>query len=70
MNNMGWYLTSALGVLAAIVIPIANNCPYGAEICSVLTSVASGLALVLGITHPGHGLTPPPPDAPPAPPKP
>ena len=59
--NIGWYVTTALGVIAAIVIPIANNCPYGSEVCAVLTSVASGLALVLGITHPGHGITPPAP---------
>lgn len=49
-----WWMTTLLGAIAAIIIPLANNCTFGNDVCQILSSVASAIALLLGATHSGN----------------
>lgn len=59
MQNFPWWMTTVLGLAAAVAGPLAANCLFGAAVCSIITAVNSGIVLLLGITHPGTGLIPP-----------
>jgi len=59
-TSVGWWITTILGGIAAVLVPISTNCTFGPQICPVLAAIAGGLALLLGVTHPGIGTTTPP----------
>ncbi len=52
-NNAAWWVTTILGGLAAILVPLATNCAFGASVCPILAAIASALTAILGVTHPG-----------------
>lgn len=59
MSNIGWWATTVLGAIGAVLAPIVASCPYGPQICTVLVGLSSAISLLLGVTHSGVNLTPP-----------
>lgn len=54
----GWWITTALGILAGIAIQLTQNCVFGPEICTILAAFAAVTAPILGISHSGNFKTP------------
>ncbi len=58
MSNAGWWATTILGAIGAVLTPIVASCPYGSEVCTILVGLSSAISLLLGVTHTGVSLTP------------
>ena len=57
--NAGWWLTTVLGVAAAVIGPLAANCNLGGTVCAVIGSIATAINAVIAVTHPGTSVLPP-----------
>lgn len=57
--NLGWWLTTLLGVVGSILAPLAANCTFGPSVCPILVAASSAIALLLGWTHSGTNIMPP-----------
>ncbi len=57
-SSIGWWITTVLGAVAAILVPIVSNCTFGPDICPILVAISSAISAYLGITHAVSGLVP------------